>query len=232
MLFSEAKPDRTAKTLNSQLHNEGYFQSKVSFETKAKKKETKVIYNVILPHPYDLDTVQFPRPRDSVYAGVIENLKENSLLKQKQRYDLERMQAEQSRIEKELKDVGFYYFDDRYLIFEADSTTGERKVNLRLRLEKGIPRKARRIYRINDVNVYSTSTISLDSTTRSSFTRVVNGYNIVDTTGNFRPEILTRLINLKKGNIYRREDQELTLSHLMGLGVFKFVNIKFSEVNT
>ncbi len=59
----------------------------------------------------------------------------------------------------------------------------------------------------------------------------MNGYNIVDTTGNFRPEILTRLINLKKGNIYRREDQELTLSHLMGLGVFKFVNIKFSEVN-
>ena len=213
------------------MHNEGYFQSKVSFETKAKKKETKVIYNVILPHPYDLDTVQFPRPRDSVYAAIIETLKENTLLKAKQRYDLERMQAEQSRIEKELKDVGFYYFDDRYLIFEADSTAGERKVNLRLRLEKGIPRKARRIYKINDVNIYSSHTISLDSTTRSSFTRVVNGYNIVDTTGNFRPEILTRLINLKKGNIYRREDQELTLSHLMGLGVFKFVNIKFSEVN-
>ncbi len=45
VLFSEAKPDRTAKTLNGQLHNEGYFQSKVSFETKSKKKETKVIYN-------------------------------------------------------------------------------------------------------------------------------------------------------------------------------------------
>ena len=127
VLFSEAKPDRTAKTLNSQLHNEGYFQSKVSFETKAKKKETKVIYNVILPHPYHLDTVQFPRPRDSVYAAIIETLKENTLLKAKQRYDLERMQAEQSRIEKELKDVGFYYFDDRYLIFEADSTAGDKK---------------------------------------------------------------------------------------------------------
>ena len=66
---------------------------------------------------------------------------------------------------------------------------------------------------------------------RSSFTRVVDGYNVVDTAGNFRPEVITRLITLKKGNIYRREDQELTMSHLMGLGVFKFVNIKFSEVN-
>jgi len=231
VLFSEATPDRTAKTLNGQLINEGYFQSEVSFEIKAKKKETKVIYNVILPHPYHLDTIQFPRPRDSVYASIITKLKENSLLKEKERYDLERMQAEQSRIEKELEDEGFYYFDDRYLIFEADSTVGDKKVHLALKLEKGIPNRARRIYKINDVNIYASHTLSLDSTRRSSFTRVVDGYNVVDTAGNFRPEVITRLITLKKGNIYRREDQELTLSHLMGLGVFKFVNIKFSEVN-
>ena len=75
VLFSEATPDRTAKTLNGQLINEGYFQSKVSFEIKSKKKETKVIYNVILPHPYHLDTIQFPRPRDSVYASIISDVK-------------------------------------------------------------------------------------------------------------------------------------------------------------
>ena len=57
-------------------------------------------------------------------------------MKAKQRYDLERMQAEQSRIEKELEDEGFYYFDDRYLIFEADSTVGDKKVHLALKLGK------------------------------------------------------------------------------------------------
>ena len=67
---------------------------------------------------------------------LLRRLKETSLLKEKQRYDLERMQAEQSRIEKELEDVGFYYFDDRYLIFEADSTVGERKVHLALKIGK------------------------------------------------------------------------------------------------
>ncbi|HZB13741.1 MAG TPA: BamA/TamA family outer membrane protein [Chryseolinea sp.] len=231
VLFSEATPDRTAKTLNGQLHNEGYFQSKASFETKTKRKETKVIYNIILPRPYRLDTIRYPRGRDSVYASILTSLRETSLLKEKQRYDLGRMQAEQARIEKELENEGFYYFDDRYLIFEADSTVGKRKVHLQLRLEKGIPRKARRIYKINDVNIYASNTLLLDSTQKSSFTQVVDGYNIVDSARNFRPQVITRLINLKKGNIYRRDDQELTLSHLMGLGVFKFVNIKFSEVN-
>ena len=34
VFFSEAKPDRIARTLNSQLKNEVYFQSEVSFTTK------------------------------------------------------------------------------------------------------------------------------------------------------------------------------------------------------
>jgi outer membrane protein assembly factor BamA len=38
------------------------------------------------------------------------------------------------------------------------------------------------------------------------------------------------VVNLRKGDIYTRDAQEITLSHLMGLGVFKFVNIKFDEV--
>jgi outer membrane protein insertion porin family len=231
VLFSDVTPERTAKTLNGQLHNEGYFQSSVSYETKAKKHETKVIYNVILPHPYRLDSIRYPTPRDSVYRSILKTVRESSLLKEEQRYDLERMQAEQSRIEEELENVGFYYFDDRYLIFEADSTVGEKKVNVALRLEKGIPPKAKRIYKINDVNIYLSYKLSLDSAKESSFARQLDGYNYVDSAQSFRPSVITRMINFKKGNIFRRQDQEYTLNHLMGLGVFKFVNIKFSEVH-
>lgn len=232
VLFTEVTPDRTAKTLNGQLYNEGYFQSMVSYDIKPKKTETKVIYNVILPRPYRLDSINYPTPKDSVYASILKKLRETSLLKEKQRYDLERMQAEQERIEEELENVGFYYFDDRYLIFEADSTVGERKVHVDLKLEKGIPPRAKKIYRINDVNIFSSYTLSVDSSKQSSFSRKIEGYNYIDSAHIFRPQVITRVINLKKGNIFRREDQEFTLSHLMGLGVFKFVNIKFSEVNS
>jgi outer membrane protein insertion porin family len=229
--FTDATPDRTARTLSGQLKNEGYFQSEVGFTTKEKKHETIVNYNVLLPRPYRLDTIRYPRPQDSVYAPILRTLRETSLLKERQRFDLERMQAEQSRIEEELENVGFYYFDDRYLIFEADSTTGKRKVNVRLRLEKGISPKAKRIYKINDVNIYSSYELSIDSAVQSSLVQKVDGYNYIDSAGNFRPSVITRVINFKKGNIFRREDQDFTLHHLMGLGVFKFVNIKFSEVH-
>ncbi len=231
VFFTEAKPERVAKTLTGQLINEGYFQSEVSYTTTVKKHETIVNYNVILPRPYRLDTIRYPAPRDSVYASILRKVRETSLLKERQRFDLERMRAEQSRIEKELENVGFYYFDDRYLIFEADSTEGKRKVNVRLRLEKGIPAKAKRIYKINDVNIYSSYKLSIDSAVRSSYAQEIDGYNYIDSAGNFRPSVITRVINFKKGNVFRREDQDFTLHHLMGLGVFKFVNIKFSEVH-
>ena len=231
VLITDATPDRTAKTLNGQLYNEGYFQSEVSYTTKVKRKETKVIYNVILPRPYRLDSIKYPTPKDSVYRSILKTVRETSLLKERQRYDLERMQAEQARIEEELENVGFYYFDDRYLIFEADSTVGKKKVNVALRLEKGIPAKAKRIYRINDVNIFSSYKLSMDSTEKSSFVQDVDGYNYIDSAKNFRPRVITRVINFKKGNIFRREDQEYTISHLMGLGVFKYVNIKYSEVH-
>ncbi|HEX6892855.1 MAG TPA: BamA/TamA family outer membrane protein [Chryseolinea sp.] len=231
VLMKDVNPERTAKVLEAQLFNEGYFKSSVSAETKTKGKEGKVIYTVKISRPYRLDSIRYPNPRDSVYASIVRTLKEESLLKPRQRYQLARMQAEQERIEEKLESYGFYYFDDRFLIFEADSTVGtenKRRVDLDLKLEPGIPRKARRIYSINQVTIFPNYSLT-DTLKLNADTTVVDDFNYVDSVHSFRPSIITRVINIRKGNTYSREDQELTLSHLMGLGVFKFVNIKFTE---
>jgi len=229
VLLKNATPERTAKTLAGQLNNEGYFESTVKPEVKTGKTESKVIYHVNLTRPYRLREINFPAGRDSTYAAIFRTLKDESLLAPKQRYDLQRLQAEQERIEKVLKDFGFYYFDDRYLIFEADSTVAERKVDLRLRLESGIPAKARKIYTLSEVKVFPNYVLAEDSLENASVVTHVNGVTYVEKGNMFRPEIITDVINLKKGDRYSREAQDLTLSHLMGLGVFKFVNIKFTD---
>ncbi|SHH92608.1 Outer membrane protein assembly factor BamA [Chryseolinea serpens] len=232
VLLKDAAPERTAKILAGQLNNEGYFESTVRPEVKTGKTASKVIYHVNLTRPYRLREINFPAGRDSTYAAIFRTLKDESLLAPKQRYDLQRLQAEQERIEKVLKDFGFYYFDDRYLIFEADSTVAERKVDLRLRLEQGIPAKARKIYSLSEVKVFPNYVLAEDSLENAATATHVNGVTYVEKGNMFRPEIITNVINLKKGDRYSREAQDLTLSHLMGLGVFKFVNIKFAETGT
>src|SRR5690606_7339354 len=148
-----------------QLQNEGYFKSEVRHEVKERKrkKESKVIYRVQLHPPYRFREIEYPSPKDSTYARIIREVQKNSYLKPGQRYELARLQAEQKRIETEVEDFGMYYFDDRYLIHEADSTVGKKQVDLRLRLEPGLPDRARRIYRIDEVNIYPNFTLERDT---------------------------------------------------------------------
>ncbi|HEY9049777.1 MAG TPA: BamA/TamA family outer membrane protein [Ohtaekwangia sp.] len=230
VFMKETTPDRTAKILEGQLHNEGYFRSTVSQETIIKGKEGKVIYTVQLYRPFRLRSIQYPQPKDSIYKAILQSLQQESLLDTGQRFDVERMQAEQMRIEEVVENYGFYYFDNRYLVFEADSTVGKRKVDLTLKLEKDIPPRARRIYHLDQIRVFPNYSLSTDSIqTTKADTTAINGYDYIDDKHAFRPEIITDVINLKKGHIYSREAQELTLTHLMGLGAFKFVNVKFME---
>ncbi|WP_333821227.1 translocation and assembly module lipoprotein TamL [Ohtaekwangia sp.] len=230
VFMKETTPDRTAKMLESQLHNDGYFRSTVSQQTIIKGKNGKVIYTVQLYRPFRLRNIQYPQPKDSIYKAILGSLKEKSLLDTGQRFNVERMQAEQMRIEEVVENYGFYYFDNRYLVFEADSTVGKRKVDLTLKLEKDIPARARKIYHLDNIRVFPNYSLSTDSIqTSKPDTTEINGYRYIDDKHAFRPEIITDVINLKKGRTYSREEQELTLTHLMGLGAFKFVNVKFLE---
>jgi outer membrane protein insertion porin family len=232
VLISDIKPEHTAKMLEGQIQNEGYFKSEVTHEIKERKKqkESKVIYNVELHPAYRLRNINFPSPKDSLYARIVRTLKTETLLKENQRYNLARLQAEQQRIEAEVENFGLFYFDDKHLIFQADSTVGTKQVDLDLKLEEGIPERARRIYKIGEVNIYPDYTIDGDTAKlKTSLTRV-DSINYYNTSRMFKPSVITRIVNLREGRTYRSDDHQLTLSHLMDLGVFKFVNIQYAEM--
>ncbi len=229
VLISDVKTSQTSKLLHGQLYNNGFFDAHVQDTIVTKRKRSKVIYTVDLQRPYRLRNIVYPKGRDSVYAHILSTVKEESLLDSNQRYSLERMQAEQARIEAAVENYGFYYFDDRYLIFEADSTEGNRQVDLDLKMEKGIPDKAKRIYKLDQVYVYPNFSLTRDTTNIPFDTVRLNGLTYIDNTHSFRPKIVTDVINLRQHDIYTRDARELTLSHLMGLGTFKFVNIKYTD---
>src|SRR6478609_6312975 len=71
VLLSNVTPDRTAKTMEGYLYNEGYFKSRVSASIKTKKKESKIIYTVNLEPPFRLGSIEYPKVKDSVYAQII-----------------------------------------------------------------------------------------------------------------------------------------------------------------
>jgi outer membrane protein insertion porin family len=216
-----------AGVLKAHLINNGYFLANVTSDVSIKGKKGMVTYTAHVHRPYRIRDISFPR-MDTLFTNI-DSVKKDSYIESNQRYNLERLKAEQERIEQALENLGFFYFDDRHLIFEADSTVGDRQVDLMLSLERGVPEKAKRVYRIGPVHVYPDYTLSHDTVSASMDTTLVDGFHYIDKFHRYRPETITKVINFRPGNIYRDIDREYTLRHLMSLGSFKFVDIRFQE---
>lgn len=229
VLLSDATPQQTAAALEGQLNNEGYFRSKVKAEVMTKGKKSHIVYTVDLKRPYSISSIHYIF-FDSAHAKLIGEIKKNSLLKEKQKFSLAMLSAEQQRVEEVAQNAGFYYFDDRHLLFKADTTLGNRTVELDLTIEPGMPERAKRIYKIKEISVYPNYLFTNDSLQTTSDTLHVDGFTYIDNQHNFRPQVITNVINLKPDSIYRKINHEYTLSHLMGLKTFKYVNIRYQNI--
>lgn len=228
VLLEDATPQRTASLLEGVVENMGYFGSSVESEVKTKRKASTVIYTVNLHPPYTIRSIVYPDPPDSLYQRIIDKVKEESLIEERMQYDLDLLKAEQERIEKVVEDLGLYFFDDRHMIFQADTTVGNRQVNIYLKLVEDIPEKVIRVFRLDRIDVYPDFTITKDTlVTEDPLT--IEGYYYYDRDEYLRPERVLGEVLLQPGDVYSRTARDLTQRRLMDLGVFKFVNIKFDQ---
>jgi outer membrane protein insertion porin family len=228
VLLSDASPQKTSTILETETNNNGYFGSTVSHETKTKHKKSKVIYTITLEPPFHLRNIDYSRI-DSTNLTFYHGVVDRSLLKENERYQLERLQKDQQRVEEVAKNNGYYYFDDRYLLFDADSSVGKRMVDVALHYERPTPPHITRIYKIRNVNVFPNYSLVTDTSGLAYDTLIVDGFNYIDNTKTFKPKIITDVINILPDSIYRRINHEYTLSRLMSLKTFKYVNVKFVE---
>lgn len=225
VLLSDTRYRNTTEMLKNELHNEGFFQSDVTNEIRHRGHRSKLIYTVNLSPPFRIRNVKY-NLLDSVTTHKV---LETSLLEENQRYRLATLQDEQSRIEAVAQNNGYFYFDDRYLLFEADSTIGNRSVDVDLIFEPGVPAAAKRIYTVGEINIFPNYSLGNDSLSITGDTTRIKGYNYIDNLHSFRPEIIADIINLSPDSIYRQVDHEYTLSRLMSLNTFKYVNAKYEH---
>lgn len=227
--MSDIDPSATAQLLRAHLVNNGYFQSEVSAEESVKGKKGTVTYTANVHRPYRIRNISYPR-MDTLFMNI-DSVRSDAYVKVGQRYNLERLDAELQRVEEALENLGYFYFDDRHLIFEADSTVGDKKIDLTLTLEPGVPEKATRIYRLGKIYVYPDYNLGEDTVVQAADTLLVDGLHYINSTNAYRPQTITRVINFRPNGIYRTLDREYTLRHLMSLSSFKFVDIRFQEAS-
>lgn len=227
-LMSTINPDKVSEIMVGRLNSLGYFNSKVKYKVTSKEKKGKIEYTAIVTTPYTINSMAFPTESDSLNSRV-RATRDKTLIKAGDRYDLDVFKNERARIDLILKNQGYYYFNQDYLLFKADTTVGKRTVNITLTVKSDIPDKAKTQYTLEEIYIMPAYTTVADSLKGKADTVEIEGYHYINTDSTFYPKVIIRSVFLKKGELYSRKSHNLTINRLMGIGVFKFVSIKYTD---
>jgi outer membrane protein assembly factor BamA len=232
VLLQSVSPDRVAARMRTLLGNKGYFWTDVHYTVREEEHTADIQYNIAIQSPYRLNGIAV-KGGDATLVEAIRSTMGETILVTGDQYDLDKLKQERDRIDAALKEKGYFYFSPDFIVFQADSTAGNRTVDLSLQVKKDIPVEAARVYTIGDIYIYSGYSLNRDSVTiLAGDTVSVGGCYYINLDKKFRPNVIVRSIFFKKGAVYSRNNHDLTLNRLMNLGVFKFLNIRFVDADS
>lgn len=229
---SHINTSHTEDVLLNRLENQGFFLSDISTEIirNENKKQSKAIYTLDVAPPYLVENYTVEADSLPVYEAIRNTLTE-SFIKKDMRFKLTALKAERERIDKALKEAGYYNFNPDFLIFEADTNQyDKRRFDLYLRLKREAPKLSLIPYRIEKVEVHPNYIIGQDSLSQTQTS--LNHKTYLQGEVFFKPHRLDPFILLKEGDYYDPEKSRHTSRRLGSVGAYRFVNIQYEVIDS
>lgn len=223
VLLKDVKISATSSLIINRLHNNGFFKATVTNEVKTQDKTAQVNYTATVGKVYTLKEIHFP-DGDSAVNVAIRATQPRTLLKVGDAYNLNTFTAERVRIDNELKNQGYFYFVPDYILFQVDSTLNN-QANVYLRVKATAPTKALQPYWLDQVTL-NTNYVLTDTTTRPPI--LYRKYQYLPDEKVFKAKAITNATFLYPDSLFRRRRRDQTISRLMSLNTFKFVEIRFA----
>lgn len=229
VLFQKVKLEYNAELLQNNAQNLGYFKAVASADSTRNGKKATAEYTLVPSKRYFIKSVSFPVDSSRIKLdSTIATYQSESLLKVGEGYDLDIIKNERVRIDNRLKENGYYFFSPDFLKIQVDSTVGKHEVDLIVKVKDQTPADALKVYKINDIFIYPSFTVRKDTVgIDSTHVTYYKDFVIIDKQHRFKPRIFDRAMYFSKGDIYNRQDHNLSLNRLVSLGVFKFVKNQF-----
>jgi outer membrane protein insertion porin family len=229
VLFEEVDTERTVRLMQNRLFNIGHFDAVIDYQLRERGRRTSVDYDIQVRSPYRIRNI-IELQEEYTIAGEINHSLQESFLQSGRIYRLQDLRDERYRIDTYLKEMGYYYFHPDYLLFVADSTPEHRVVDLYLRIKPEAPEIALRKYTIRNLYIDAGGAPGNGSRNNQTFLNENQGHDAAGVPDYLKPHVLSRAIFLQPGSLYTNTYRRRTLRHLMGLEVFRFVNINFERV--
>lgn len=215
------------------LQNRGLFNAKSSahFDTTKKRKATAV-FDITTGPQYRINEVMLRKDSTPISKAITRRFNK-TMLTPGSSYNLDVIKAERVRIDNSLKNKGYFYFKPDYILVIADTSIGDHKVNMYVKLKsREIPEEAYKAYSINDIYIYANYRLrGKRQDTGKDEIVVYDNYKIIDKKKTYNPRLFSEAMIFEKGDLYSLRDQNKSLSRLVNLGTFKFVKNRFEPVS-
>lgn len=225
-LMANVNPKLRAQVAEHQLMKYGYFNSKVDYEvlTQHNPKEAKVAYQVNLGHLWTLDSVSylnFP----SFGKKLIDSTMSASLVKKGNPFNVSKLESERQRLTRLFRNNGFYFYQNSYASYLADTINTPGKVNLRLMMADSIEARAKRQWYIGNININFRKQMMEEMT--DSFVRRYLRFNYAGKKMPIRAGVVLRELKLRPRRLYMVDNENMAQSGLQSMGLFSYTNINF-----
>jgi outer membrane protein insertion porin family len=232
VLLSSVDVEYNTKLIINRFENQGYFNVNTIAEVNTGKKTATVDYMITPNQQFLIKDISYASDSSQIWSDILK-IKKHSLLKPNVPYNLDVIKNERLRIDTYLRNHGYYYFIDDYLLIRADSSLGTHQVDLKLVLKNSTPTIARNPYTINKIFAYvGNNDANFYRTYKNDTITTYDNLIISDADSLFKPIIFKNAINFKIGSLYNKKNQNTSLSRLVNLGVFKFVKNQFIIADT
>jgi outer membrane protein insertion porin family len=225
VLFDSSQGPVVSQAMANRLYHNGYFRARAFDKPDVSRNKVFVTYHVEPGRPYTIDSVGYWESEHALMP-LIREMQDQSALKSGDRYRLDAVRSERSRIDAELKNRGYYLFNPNFLIYRLDSASGNNRVNLYLHLKPDIPTAATQPLRIRNFTLYDDyglGSYSMDTT-------IMDGIRFLSHFHTMRPKLLLERLLFSRGDLYSREKHNQSIRNLRALDVYRYINLSYSEV--
>ena len=232
VIFDSIAAEETGEQMRQAVQNMGYMRASVDVEKKIDGKKLSVNYRIRSGLPYTVGKLMYDIQDDGIRELLLSDSTSISL-QEGMRFDVNVLEAERQRVTQYLQNRGYYAFNKDFIVFQADTMLGSRKIDLTFRLlpfqrknEDGT--SGHRQYTIRSVNYFLDS--DNPASAYSGDTVKCRGVNFIFLGEPFlRPKTLSNYNSLHAGEPYRISDVQDTYSDLARLHILRYSNIRFSE---
>ena len=242
-VYDEDLMEKSSEQLKLYMNNKGFYNSVVTDSTIYNKRKAKVIYNVSPNLPYTIKDISYFFQDDTLSSLVLPDTGSNRF-RSGELFDVDVLLEEMGRIEKVLRDNGYYRFNKDFVYYEVDSSLRNNSVSITLGI-KNFPERdelgnliqtEHPVYTIR--NVYLETDHDMMASRREGEVLVRQRdtlyydsiYIISEAKPNIRPGVVTQKNYIIPGQLFDASDMQRTYRNLSSLSASRIVDIRFREV--